>query len=455
MSEINNEKRRRKSYTVEEKLKALRVLKEFGGNILKTATHLHIDRKQLRNWRDKETVLINSHEKQYRRRLDGAGRKAFFPELEEKLYDWLRIERIEKRHIVGFRRLREKANIIASEMKFEGFKGSNKWIKNFCRRHSLSTRKPTHVGQEDNSTPHERRKIAIEHLETVELLTADLNEEFIFNMDETPVYIDMMSNTTISFKGEKTTEAVNTGNSKTRFTVVVTISSSGKLLKAMVIIKGRKTVPKCKIPSRIYVTVSEGGSMKESLMKDWIEKCFHTRGIFAQKAKSLLIMDEFKTHKNKEITEMLKKLKTTVKLIPPKMTHFLQPLDVAIFSSFKSALKFEWEKWMSETPPQYTPKGYRKRPDWETIFKFVDRALSSIQKDAIKKSFVSCGIASYGKKVSTQELNLKLQSVLLCEETDDTRVQSESEIEDSNINEACDKIGDLFVIEDSDDETEI
>jgi hypothetical protein len=110
---------------------------------------------------------------------------------------------------------------------------------------------------------------------------------------------------------------------------------------------------------------------------------------------------------------------------------------------------------MSETPPQYTPKGYRKRPDWETIFKFVDRALSSIQKDAIKKSFVSCGIASYGKKVSTQELNLKLQSVLLCEETDDTRVQSESEIEDSNINEACDKTGDLFVIEDSDDETEI
>ncbi len=85
MSEINNEKRRRKSYTVEEKLKALRVLKEFGGNILKTATHLHIDRKQLRNWRDKETVLINSHEKQYRRRFDGAGRKAFFPELEPKV----------------------------------------------------------------------------------------------------------------------------------------------------------------------------------------------------------------------------------------------------------------------------------------------------------------------------------------------------------------------------------
>lgn len=223
-NQVNSEIRRRKSYSVRDKLKALKVLKEFRGNISKTATQTGYDRKQIREWRNKESELINSSYNKEKRRLIGGGRKAFFPEIEEKLYAWVRIERIEKRRIVGFKRLREKARDFASELKIEGFVGSNKWIHNFCRRHKLSTRRRTHVGQEDNQTPHEKRKIAIEHLEEIEILTADLGDDFILNMDETPVYIDMMSNRTISFKGEKTTEACDTGNAKSRFTVVVTIS---------------------------------------------------------------------------------------------------------------------------------------------------------------------------------------------------------------------------------------
>ncbi len=76
-------------------------------------------------------------------------------------------------------------------MKINNFLVSNKWIKSFCRRHKLSLRKIAHVGQDDNRRPEEQRDNAIEHLATLELMTADLNADMIFNMDETPVYIDM------------------------------------------------------------------------------------------------------------------------------------------------------------------------------------------------------------------------------------------------------------------------
>jgi hypothetical protein len=43
------------------------------------------------------------------------------------------------------------------------------------------------------------------------MMTIEFNPEMIFNMNETHVYIDMSSSTTISFKGKKN-EANWTGN---------------------------------------------------------------------------------------------------------------------------------------------------------------------------------------------------------------------------------------------------
>ena len=63
-------------------------------------------------------------------------------------------------------------------------------------------------------------------------------------MDETPVYIDMVSPTTLDFIGNKNVDGTTTGNEKSRFTVAITVSASGIMLKAYVIFKGLKNVPK-------------------------------------------------------------------------------------------------------------------------------------------------------------------------------------------------------------------
>lgn len=63
-------------------------------------------------------------------------------------------------------------------------------------------RKITHVGQEDSSTPAEKRIVAEDFLTTCQIITCNYDSENIFNIDETPVYIDMTSNQTLSFEGE-------------------------------------------------------------------------------------------------------------------------------------------------------------------------------------------------------------------------------------------------------------
>jgi len=71
-----------------------------------------------------------------------------------------------------------------------------------------------------------------------------------------------------------------------------------KVLKAMVILKGLKNIPKLVAPLNVHVAVSIGGSMNEALMLRWVDKVFKARGPFALTMPSLLILDEFGAYKH-------------------------------------------------------------------------------------------------------------------------------------------------------------
>ena len=133
--------------------------------------------------------------------------------------------------------------------------------------------------QGDNKDPAERKEIVKSHLSGVEQLTQNLNATHIFNMDETPVYIDMVSNCTLDFKGNKNVDGVTTGHEKCRFTVALTISAAGNFLKTYVIFKGLKNVPKCNVPPNMVINVSKGSSMKEELMLDYCRRVLRARGV--------------------------------------------------------------------------------------------------------------------------------------------------------------------------------
>lgn len=195
----------RKSYTVAEKLIHVKNLKTiYKNNLSEAARNSSIDRKQLRSWRDNEEDLANMDKKREVKRRKGGGRKPLFPEIEKQLYTWFVNERKINKNVGNYRRLREEAEKLAKNLNLskEMFKISDKWLFSFSKRHKIAMRKVTHIGQEDNSTQEEKRIVAEDFLNTCQVITKNFELDRIFNMDETPVYIDMTSNKTLSFQGK-------------------------------------------------------------------------------------------------------------------------------------------------------------------------------------------------------------------------------------------------------------
>lgn len=401
----------------------------FPGNISATSCELGIDRKRIREWSKSESELANTPQKK-RRRFVGAGRSAAHPQLEKELLTWVEEQRNAKL-VVNYRRLREHAHEIAQNQKIdlENFKCSDKWISNFMRRNRLSVRKITHMGQADNKTTEEKMSVAKEYLDTIPAVTTDLENDQIFNMDETPVYIDMLSSTTVDFIGNKNVDASHCGATKARLTVVLCASAAGQILRTMVILKGLKRIPNVKVPRGIFLTVANKGSMTYELMLTWINSVFamRTSNLFCQK-KSALFMDECTAHKKSEVMDALKKRKTTVKLIPPKTTSYLQPLDVSVNAPFKTVLRRQWEDWFANGEKEYTKSGYRRKPSYQQIVDFVAEAVASIKPESVVRSFECCGISARGQHVPNDELNSRLRSVLHCKKADiDDADEDESE----------------------------
>ena len=82
---MSETKRKRRSYTIQDKISALAKIKEFNGNIAKVSRKLNIDRKCLCEWRNNEEKIVNLPHKRKLRKI-GCGRKPFFKQLEEKLH---------------------------------------------------------------------------------------------------------------------------------------------------------------------------------------------------------------------------------------------------------------------------------------------------------------------------------------------------------------------------------
>ena len=64
--------------------------------------------------------------------------------------------------------------------------------------------------------------------------------------------------------------------------------------------------------------------------------CLKNTGPFNNSTKSVLLMDNYGSHKDADILALLEKKNFEPIFIPPRTTSYLQPLDVVINSIFKA-----------------------------------------------------------------------------------------------------------------------
>lgn len=106
-------------------------------------------------------------------------------------------------------------------------------------RHNIVSRKKTKVSQKEPEDIEEKLKLLGTYLTNLIFKNPDIPDVLILNMDETPVYLDMVSNTTLDIRGAKEVLVQTTGQEKQRVTVVLTVTAAGTKLKPMVIFKGK------------------------------------------------------------------------------------------------------------------------------------------------------------------------------------------------------------------------
>lgn len=186
----------------------------------------------------------------------------------------------------------------------EDFKASRGWLCRFLKRNGLSLRRKTSVAQQD---PERMVAKLVSYIIQVRQLQIKHNYApcNIIAMDETPVWCDMISETTVDKGGIKTVTLKTTGQEKSRVSVVLAAKAEGTKLKPMVVFKGAKREVAAlnqEFKGRAVVATSANAWMDSKLTIVWINSVL---GSFSFNRR-LLAWDSYECHIEDTITEDVK-----------------------------------------------------------------------------------------------------------------------------------------------------
>ena len=205
-------------------------------------------------------------------------------------------------------------------------------------RHGLSFRRA-----------HSRRRtkpndaIVAAFLQEIEVAREALTDDLIFNMDETAWLLFNGRLITVARRGTEDVSTQARVDEKANFTVLCTITLSGRKLAPWVIIRG--TTDRCERSYRsdprlrrliagkkIIFTHSKSGWATHEVMRDYVKWLSdQVKGHW-----SYLIWDLHVSHRNQTVRDTAAAQCVNLAYVPAGLTSVWQPLDVRVFGSLKA-----------------------------------------------------------------------------------------------------------------------
>ena len=302
-----NQKKLRKMYSTQQKkvlviMRGIMVSATLPGTLMLTTATLFAGKQKL-------LVGLKTQIKGSTK-VGGQGRKLSYPkEIEQKLVAWI-FERWEIDCVpISTQIVRCKALPLITPVNPQ-FKASVGWVRKFMHRNDLVLRCRTHINQ---TLPKDlETKIAAFNVEVASIFdNGDYPLDYVFNMDETPVFLDLLPGKVIDKKGKKTINVRTTGSDKNRITATLCCAASGKMLPSFVIFKGKTIRPlkKVTVPTGVVCSTQSKAWMDEIRMLEWIEKIWAPYvGNCSNPA--LLSLDTFSGHLSKTDKDAFAKIGT-------------------------------------------------------------------------------------------------------------------------------------------------
>ena len=204
----------RSSYTASEKIAVIELAQNTS---IANAEHVKgISKTQISRWIKNIDKLKKA--KSSNKRV-GSGKSALYPDAENRLKAWI-LELRQSGIAVNSVSINAQMKYLLENESFsnypgaiEKFQASDKWFCGFLRRHDLALRRKTKISQK---FPEQLSDKIIDFHKYIIKMRKKNNYDLcqIGNMDETPIFFDMVGNMTVDLKASKTVYVRTTGNKK-------------------------------------------------------------------------------------------------------------------------------------------------------------------------------------------------------------------------------------------------
>ena len=229
------------------------------------ARKFSIDEANVHYWRKQKHALQTTSG---RKRLQGGGRKAKLPDMEEQLASWI-LELRSTNCRVTRGAIQQKA--LELHQDDDEFTASWGWLEKFMKCHDFSLRRRTTVGQK---LPQDHVLKIVSYLMRVRKMCHIHKYALssIGNMDETPLWLDMPGDTTVAQVGERSISIRTTRQEKGHFTVILTAMADGRKVKPFVVFKGVRLIAELNQCPGVVVMMSRNRWMNEDLTVEYLDR---------------------------------------------------------------------------------------------------------------------------------------------------------------------------------------
>jgi transposase-like protein len=240
LSRIEVRSSRRNQYSAQEKIRILCVIQTMVNEQQLTyseaASALSIDQSMISRWRKKEAVL-GTVERPDALQLH-SGPRSVLSVIESDLLEFVDTWR-SKGLPVNRMALMRKAQSLLPELQRKSEHAVKMSISRFMKKNRLVHRMATHKAQRH---PSEVENEALQFLDYIRpiLVQPNRDPDYMYNMDQTPIWMAMDDKMTIDKVGTRTVNLRTSACDTKRVTVAVTLTASGRRVKSMVVFKGKK-----------------------------------------------------------------------------------------------------------------------------------------------------------------------------------------------------------------------
>ncbi|CAN0109308.1 unnamed protein product [Ascophyllum nodosum] len=238
------------------------------------------------------------------------------------------------------------------------------------------------------------RKALVER--QLESVTPEVFQE-LGNMDQTPIQHEIPVETTLERRGAKDAR-ISTGgegHEKERFTLCLAVMADGSKVPLRIIFKGMPFIPPATPGKGTRVQPRKGTSFGVQ-EKSWCDarectlwtlerwKLRPNNGSIIKQRRSILVLDDFKCHRDEAfITDLLKRCNTIVILIPGGLTPLLQPLDRMLNKQMKRLMRGKYVTYTA-TAVEDPKTGKLKPPGRGKVSTWCNESWAAITPEVVK-----------------------------------------------------------------------